>query len=370
MSGRRWAQRAMILGLWTLLGLFSATQLYLYYGVVGKTVSWTQALSWTLPAWYVWAGLAPLVFRLGRRFPVERRSWRRALLVHLPASLLFALLHLILDVSIYWSLSWLKGGSFRWLASLGFNFTVYFHWHVLTYWALVSLAHALDYHRKYRDRELATSQLEAQLAQAQLQALRMQLHPHFLFNALQTIAELIHEDPLAAERTLVRLSDLLRLSLRSASAQEVSLQEELDFLERYLEIERARFQDRLTVELDVEAETLSCRVPNLILQPLVENAVRHGIAETGRAGRVRISSRRMDGMLQLKVIDNGRGLAQARAPVGGEGVGLANTRARLERLYGARQSFDLSSGSDGGLEATLLIPFACGPQEAEAGGGR
>jgi two-component system LytT family sensor kinase len=187
---------------------------------------------------------------------------------------------------------------------------------------------------------LKASQLQAQLAQSQLQALKMQLHPHFLFNTLHAISSLMRRDVEAAERMIARLSDLLRLTLENVGAQETSLRQELEFLERYLEIEQTRFRDRLQVKMEIEPETLDARVPNLILQPLVENAVRHGVTPHAGPGLI-----------------NGAGLPDARRAQIKEGVGWANTRARLEQLYGADHLFDLSNRDEGGLVVSLTIPF-------------
>ena len=219
------------------------------------------------------------------------------------------------------------------------------------------MSHALDYYRKYRERERRALQLETRLAQAQLDALRMQLQPHFLFNTLNSISVLMAEDVKAARRMLTRLSDLLRKSLENEGAHEVSLRDELEFLESYLEIEQTRFQDRLTIRMNVDPAALDARVPNLILQPLVENAIRHGIAPRAAAGTIEIRAGRQNGMIELQVSDNGAGLGGASVESLMKGIGLSNTQARLEQLYGARASFELRERDEGGLTVTIAIPF-------------
>lgn len=209
---------------------------------------------------------------------------------------------------------------------------------------------ATMYHRESRDRE----QLEVQLAQAQVQSLKLQLHPHFLFNALNTITALIGQDPGAAERMVSGLSDLLRLSLRHATEQEVPLERELEILQHYLEIQRIRFADRLTVRYDIDDAVRQAMVPNLLLQPLVENAIRHGIAPRAAPGSVLVSARLEGDTLRLTVEDDGVGPGPSS---GGEGIGLRNTRARLERLYGDRQHLELRGGPDGGFIVRIDIPF-------------
>ncbi|UWX03609.1 histidine kinase [Pseudoxanthomonas sp. NC8] len=220
------------------------------------------------------------------------------------------------------------------------------------YWLIVAAAHVERLVRTARERERRQLRLEAQLADARLEALRAQLQPHFLFNALNTISVLMHENVDSAERILLQLSALLRRSLDSSEAHEVALGEEIGFLESYLEIERARFGGRLSYEVLVPDEALGARVPTLILQPLVENALRHGIAMRAGPGRVEVKARRHGDTLLLSVSDDGQGLSQAS----GERVGLANTRARLRLLYADRQRFGLRNSDDGGVIAEIELP--------------
>jgi len=212
------------------------------------------------------------------------------------------------------------------------------------------------YYQRSRERERQASALATELVRTRLEVLRMQLNPHFLFNTLHTITALIHERPEDADRIVARLSELLRVSLEQTDTLEVPLRQELSFLDRYLEIEQTRFQERLAVERQIESGLDNVLVPSLILQPLVENAIRHGVEPREDAGRVKIAARRLDGMLELKVSDNGPGLPEAEPAPRREGVGLSNTRSRLSHLYGANHRFELTPASGGGLEARLLIP--------------
>jgi LytS/YehU family sensor histidine kinase len=216
---------------------------------------------------------------------------------------------------------------------------------------------AIYYARDARSKQLRASKLEARLAEAQLDVLRMQLHPHFLFNTLNTVSALMHRDVQAADRILALLGDLLRDSFEKIADQEVSLKQELGFLEKYLEIEKTRFRDRLSVETDVDPETLDAEVPNLMLQPLVENAIRHGIARRREAGHIRLAAWRDGDRLELRVRDNGPGLCSEGEQTGRSGVGLANTQARLRQLYGVAHRFELLAPESGGLEVVLSIPF-------------
>jgi signal transduction histidine kinase len=344
---------------WTLFGLFFASEVIISRAYDGRPVKLGETLAAWLICAYLWFGLTPFVLYLARRFPLERRRWLVNLLFHLGASAAFALLQLGAYVLVASAVG-LDIGKRPFFEAYRTIFVGDFHFDLLTYWALIGLSHALDYYRKYRERELRAAQLETRLAQAELDALRMQLHPHFLFNTLNSISVLMAEDVKQARRMLTRLSDLLRASLENKGTHEVTLKEELEFLESYLEIEQTRFQDRLTVRMEVDPKALDARVPNLILQPLVENAIRHGIAPRAAAGLIEIRAQRLNGMVQLEVRDNGAGLNGARPESLMKGIGLSNTRARLEQLYGASHRFELQDEDGHGLTVKIAIPFSNG----------
>jgi LytS/YehU family sensor histidine kinase len=233
----------------------------------------------------------------------------------------------------------------------------YFVTNVILYWFVVSAHQGWHYYRRYREHEVQTAELRRELVEAKLAALRMQLNPHFLFNTLHAVSALIHENPEAADRVVARLSELLRLSLDTSRPPEIPLREEMEFLDRYLEIEQTRFADRLTVEKSLEAETLDALVPCLLLQPLVENAVRHGIEPREEAGVVSISAQRSNGRLKLCVSDNGAGLGGKQEEPLQEGIGLSNTRSRLRHLYGEDFRVELRPRNTGGLDACVEIPY-------------
>jgi len=233
---------------------------------------------------------------------------------------------------------------------------------------LIALSrYAFSYYRRYRQSQLRTFQLEAQLSQAQLQALKMQLHPHFLFNTLHSISALMNKDPESARQMITRLGDFLRLTLENSGSQEVTLEQEITFLRCYLEIEGIRFQDRLVTRVDVSEQTLDAKVPNLILQPIVENAIRHAIAPRSSPGFIGIEAERRNSTLRIRVRDNGPGLSSHRTSENmfRKGLGLANTEKRLQQLYGTAHLLDLSDHPEGGLQVTLEIPFH---RDASAGG--
>jgi sensor histidine kinase YesM len=311
--------------------------------------------------------LAPACLWLAARFQLGRERWLPTLAIHLGINLAFHVCLILISLPLS-QLIWREPiFSLRFLQNLHQRLIGRLPVDVIFYWTIVGAGYAFEYYRRFREQqlqaarlELRATQLETQLAQAQLQALKMQLHPHFLFNTLHAISALIDDDVKVARRMIARLSELLRLTLENVGQQEVSLRQELDALERYLEIEQIRFQDRLTVRFAVAPETLDASVPNLVLQPIVENAIRHGIAPRSSAGRIEIRAERRDGRIELQVIDDGPGLQRCDeegAEEFKEGIGLANTRARLRRLYGDEHQIEIKDADEGGLAVRLSIPF-------------
>jgi signal transduction histidine kinase len=361
---RPWARWLLIFGLLTLVALFDASQsfLLLHFFVQRRwppPMSVGTILAISLSEWYAWAALAPLLIIVARRFSFEPTRWRASLGLLLVLTAVVALGKVAIDVPIQLALR-TEWGSLK-FDTPGELFVIFFAARFLIYflicWAILGVGMAVEYYLKYRQRELQTFQLQARLAQAQLQVLKIQLQPHFLFNTLHTISALMHQDVELADRMLARLADLLRLTLDNAGLQEVPLQQELEFIQPYLEIEQARLGARLQVQMEIDPETRDAAVPNLVLQPLVENAIRHGIAPRPEGGRLAIRTRRTPGQLQLEVADDGPGLPPDDGVPCREGFGLKNTRARLEQLYGPSHQFTLSTGNPGGLVVTLAIPF-------------
>jgi len=347
---QRWIRAGIVLGLWTLASLVYASHLYFYHVWENGNSHWFEAVIESLSDWYSWAALSFLILPLAAHFRFKRGQIIRALLVHIPASLFFSFLQVALHTAVD---SFVLRDSF-YVHQFYSYFIRTFHFGLLVYWVIVIIQSAVDY---YRDQEVAAARLQTQLAEAQLQALKMQIQPHFLFNTLHAISSLLSHDPKGADHMLSQLAELLRLSLSSDQYQEVSLKKELEFLNKYLDIEKVRFQDRLTVIMSIDSDTLQAQIPNLILQPLVENSIRHGISERRGAGQVEIRASRKNGMLDLQVIDTGRGVSEGSDRIQ-EGIGLKNTRARLETLYGSRYRLELGpKSSEGGFQVTVSIPF-------------
>jgi sensor histidine kinase YesM len=359
---RDWRVWLLIVGGWTLFGFFFACQNLIYSAYYGRPIALEQTLIIWLSCAYLWALFTPFVLDLAQRFPLEKKTIWRNLSIHLAVSLLLSLFQLVVYMFVR---QLLLGGSSNTVSSWQSfqNLLIStLHENLLIYWALLGLAHAANYYRRFRERErraaqleLESAQLETQLTRAQLDALKMQLHPHFLFNTLNSISVLMQEDVAAANRMLVRLSDLLRLTLKNTNTHEVALKQELDFLRSYLEIEQTRFQDRLQVKIKTEPETLDAIVPNLILQPLVENCIRHAVAPKAEASIIEICAAQNNGHLELVVRDDGAGLPETNGNA--KGIGLANTRTRLEKLYGSNHEFELAPAASGGLQVKISIPF-------------
>jgi len=349
---RAWKAFAILAGATGLGVLFGSRTYLLYNAYPDNSISLVDAMVPSITDWYLWALLLPAVLWASTRFPIEPSTWRRTAGLHLVMGLGVAVAKYGLDVAAGFVLPWVPA---RGVSGAGFVFD--FYPNTLTYWVLVIAIHAVEYGRRARDRALRASQLEATLAQVQLQVLRMQLQPHFLFNTLNAVTTLMHRDINAAERMLVHLSDLLRLTIDKIGVQDVSLREEIEFLESYLEIEATRFQDRLTVAMRVDPSVLDARVPHLILQPLVENSIRHGVEKRSKPGRIEVSASRMNGALELAVTDEGPGLPDGWDPSQATGIGLANVRERLNRLYGADHELELVNRPGGGLLARMSLPF-------------
>ena len=392
--------RSLLLGclwsilIWSALGLAFAAQL-----VFTGSLEWEQALRFPIHDWAPWVVLSPLVFVIATQFPLERGRWPISLIVHLCACI-------VTLAACEWITHFVEPAAQPSREALGRRyrmedapesgprprpqpqpgepgrdrereravaerrphppfprvlpggaFSTRVRVNLPIYWIIVSVAHALLFYRRSQERERKAFELAAGLAQANLQALRMQLQPHFLFNTLNAISTLVHRDARAADEMIGNLSDFLRLTLETADQQEVPLRQELDFLDRYLSIEQVRFGDRLRVTREIAPEVLSALLPSLILQPLVENAIRHGLEPSRQAGLLTITASRQGQALRLVVRDNGVGLESKSSANSREGIGLANTRARLRELYGDAAGLELKAGPEGGLAVELTLPL-------------
>jgi signal transduction histidine kinase len=353
---RRWL---VIVAVWTGIGLFFCGQLTLRWFLRHQPVD-IRGLRAELFYYWTWIPLTGLALLAARRWPITRQRLARTIAIHsfiallvgfLQEGMLIGLLAITSNTGFFIP----PGESIPLFdpRRMPVNALTGFY----KYWALIGIYSAFVNARRSRQQALHAAQIETRLAQAELQALRMQLHPHFLFNTLHAVSMLNFTDVDAANRMLVRLSDLLRMSLDSSGRQHVSLREELDFLRKYLEIEQTRFHDRLHVEYDVDEQLLDAEVPHLVLQPLVENAIRHGISKIAGRGVVEITAHVHDDKLVLRVCDNGAGLTQDWAEAQHRRLGLSTTIARLKQLYGDQQSFTIGARAEGGTCAEVVLPF-------------
>jgi signal transduction histidine kinase len=325
----------------TVAGVYFATQLAIAFPPsMRRPIG--DALAINLVYYWLWGLSVPAVVFMAKRHRFERDRWSDSVVIHVAWAVVLTLVQILIAEVIFRTFTDLR--SFKPVSAVIMD---NFHSSAPTYFVILFAYYAFDYYAKYRDREL-------RLAQAELQALKNQLNPHFLFNTLNTISSLMYTDIEAADAMMSRLSELLRLTLDKDHSQEVTLKEEVEILQRYLDIERIRFEERLRISMDIDPETLHARVPNFSLQPLVENAIRHGIAPRPEGGRLEIAAQRSSDMLEITLRDDGPGIS-GKTPR--EGIGVANTRARLNQLYGDSHRFRMENAPGGGLLVTIAVPF-------------
>lgn len=353
---QRWIVAALIFGYYTAHGLLLFGYRYLDDLTREKTGTFTTRLIEEMTGAYGGAIIFPLVVIFVRKYRLQWRNLLRRLPLHLLAMSFFSAAHTTFNALTRWMLFPVAGLGDYDYGIMSIRYAMEFSNDVISYTLIVGFVYLFDHYQESRDREVITAQLETRLAQAQLQSLRLQLQPHFLFNTLNTISSMIYENPRAADEMIARLSDLLRLTLRNSQSQEVTLAEELEFLNLYLEIMRARFEERLVVRVSVEPDTRCAMVPQLILQPLVENSIRHAIDPRGYV-TIDIRSARENGSLVLEVIDDGPGIKAEKMATLGNGIGLSNTAQRLRQLYGEAHDFALTNAEGGGLAVRVSVPF-------------
>jgi two-component system, LytTR family, sensor kinase len=354
-----WTKRwALAFGFWTLLGVSYAISAGLSGMSGGGAVNWGRLFTWYLASFWLWMLLVPWIAWMGRQ--TVAKGWHRFCLVHVPASIAVSLAQVLVRVGVFWIIWHAEVTSAHTFGRyLRQEFVFNFYFALLTYWVVLAVLRGMDSRRHLRDERLRSAQLEAQLAHSQLQAMRMQLQPHFVFNTLNAISALALTEPIRARRMIARLSDLLRLTLAERHSPLVPLSHELEFVRCYLEIQQERFRDRLATRFDVASNTLHAAVPGMILQPLVENALRHGLLAKATSGTLQILGRRDGEQLHLAVEDDGLGL-----PEGGvvDGVGLGITRERLQVQFEDRASLDLRTRTGGGTCVELRMPFRIAAQ--------
>ncbi len=310
-----------------------------------------EIILWNFAEAYIWVLFTPLIYAVAERFPLSGKSWKQSMAIQIPVGLATATLTAWLLIHMNMLMGWADTSTPFRARLIGLMLQ-----DLPRYFVTMGVAQIVVYYATVRKQETASANLEAQLAQAQLEVLRSQMEPHFLFNSLNAIARLTRKDPQSAERMTFQLAAFLRVSLECAGSREVPLSQELEFLQNYLAIQKTRFGSRLTVNVDVETVLLGIQVPSLILQPLAENAIRHGIACSAGPGYLKVSATRKDGRLRIQIADNGSGL-EIKRDGGAEGFGLRNTRARLKQMYGDRQELLLENNPGGGCLVTIALPL-------------
>jgi signal transduction histidine kinase len=359
----KWRRFMIWFILWTSLGVFHSIRLYMIY-CASKTASlpYHEALIWSLAEWYIWGGFSLIIVRLAKIIRLERRRWWWPVSIHIVLSLVFGTVQVLIYIaSLFAIYAVFFGERFADPASFYdvYRTTLYpkLFYATLVYFLIAFVSYAFNYYKHFRDQQERAAMIETRLAQAQLAALKMQLHPHFLFNTLNAITALIPDKPEDAEKMITRLSDLLRLTLENENIQKITLREEMAILNRYLEIQRIRFQDRLHISMDISQKTLEALVPTLILQPLAENAIRHGTAQLTESGHIHFQAESTGRRLRLVVSDNGPGIDDSASEGKSPGRGLMNTRERLQQLYHDNHEFVIKNRLKGGVSVTIVIPL-------------
>ncbi|HEX7069476.1 MAG TPA: histidine kinase [Rhodothermales bacterium] len=358
--GPGWTEMAIIVGFWSFLALLMASSRLvdphggqLEEGAIGREVGRAFV------TYFFWVVLTPFLFRFISRYSIERHNWKQRAALHLSVAVVVAMAADIFTdfVRVYLFPSELQ--RFFPFDPVRDIRRLWFLNELIIYFALLSAGVARDYFLRLRARQEETSRLRTQLVEARLEALRAQLNPHFLFNTLHAVSSLVEHDPRGVRRMIARLSALLRYTLEESKTQEVPLRQELGFLRDYLEIQQIRFQGRLEVIEDVDPDVLDALLPGLIIQPLVENAIKHGVSKADRGGQIEIRARRVADRLEVSILDNGPGLLESptNGRNGRQGLGLANTRERLLALYGTDHALTLQPRADGGTLATVSVPY-------------
>ncbi|MCF3648975.1 sensor histidine kinase [Synoicihabitans lomoniglobus] len=351
----RYTKWIALIAVWTAVGLILSTEVYFTVRVTRPEIQFWDVLASQYARVSLWALLTPVILWLRRVLPLSTWRWVGGVGFHLTLSLAvmsgyylariaFVMIKQGEPMADFWEVAWVN--------FFGRNLI-----DVVFYWAIMGAGYTFEIYRKYKNEQIKAAQLESRLVQTELSSLKQQLHPHFLFNTMNTIAVLVREARNEeAVSLLSKLSALLRISLDTSRVEEVTVRQEMEFLERYIDIQKMRFADRLSVSTDISTEALEARIPNLLLQPLVENAILHGVAPKSGPGLVRVLGSVLEGRLHLEVIDNGMGIDNAKTDRSREGIGLTNTRERLNRIYGTHSQLVLKSEPGQGTTVSIVLP--------------
>ena len=355
-----WKKWILILCAWESLALYNSFQNYIFSINAGTQFDWYTSLTYRGTNNFYWALLMPLIFFLAKKFNIDSEKPVKNISILILFGIPVAIFQSFFSIFTNLSVKWLSGAMLIpfWeriqlskFGILGLSFESFFY-----YCIVLAILFGIQYYQKNKEHEYNLSQLEVKLSQAELQNMKMQLHPHFLFNTLHAISTLMHRDTNAADKMITDLSMLLRKSLDNIGVHEVTLEEEIEFLSKYIEIQKMRFNDNLQISMNIDSSTLKILVPNLILQPIVENAFKHGVEQISSTGEIIISSFLENNMLELSVQDNGPGRVSDMQNKNGHGVGLNNTYERLKQLYGGNEKIIIENAEPKGIKMRILIP--------------
>ena len=358
-----------LLGTWVgrgVLAILCCTLIGVLFGLpMAEQTGWRSSILSSLAQWWSWGIVAPLIIAVDQRLPFTGKQLGKRALAHAAGSLLFTAAYLLIFTTIRAAMGVVPWSVLQLSQLFGMGMLGWYLWSLLIYWMILGVLQAYRYYERYLSSELRLERMERSFTEARLNALRMQLDPHFLFNALNTISSHVEHDPKLTRRMIEHLGDLLRMSLETKDRLEVPLSEEMALLDHYLAIQKIRFGNKLRIEIEVAPEVKYASVPSLIIQPLVENAIRHGISHRAVGGMVRVTAERADGRLEIRVQDDGVGLPAGWTAEASGGVGLAVTRERIAGLYPNGDSrFDITNRAEGGTEVAISLPLKVAEEEA------
>lgn len=363
---KKWFRIVSVFILSTIISyIITDLRLYILYRTT-NVHNFLEEQTFMLMRIYLWVFVGFIIYKISILFPFNEKRWKSSLIVHIIGSFIISLFHVYLN---YFGSYLLKIIYFHRFNFYGMGLTInnvimsFYKYNLLVYWIMLGASIAFNYYRQLKKREIEAAQLESQLTRAQLNSLKMQLHPHFLFNTLHTAIGLMNKDIEAAKDILTLLSDLLRITLTFTDQQEISLKKEMEFIDKYLEIQKIRFGEKLNIKTDINQDTLNAAVPAMILQPITENAISHGISPYKRPGHLKVSSKRKNEYLILEVHDSGNPIQSYEKIEKSDGIGIKNTIDRLNKLYGKKYTFELINSSLGGLLVKISIPFKKAEEE-------
>jgi hypothetical protein len=346
----------LIFLIWLLLGFYFILSSVVYYVDLEQSFNWENNLINRIPPYLLWGIITPFIIYIGLKYRIEKPGVYPKIAGQILIGALIAILHRVISVGISYSVFLYTGTADESFIDIlfGRKFIIFSGWFdsFFTYWVLLAVIYSFDYYKSFNENKIKSTELEAKLAQAELNALKMQLQPHFLFNTLNAISVLVHKDPESADEMITRLSDLLRLTIDKFGQKKVTLKEEIEFINSYFDIQKIRYKERLNVEVNIDSSAFDKEVPALILQPVVENSIKYAVEPSSEQINILISAFVKDDYLIIEISDKGTGLNGSIR----EGVGIKNIKARLEQMYDNNNLFNINDSPEGGVKTIIKIP--------------